>query len=170
MLARPGVDEYDDYYHQYVERVPHGDILSQFVAQRDELESLLGGIDPAREGYHYAEGKWSIREVVGHIIDVERMFAYRTLVFARNDHTPLPSFEQDDYVAAADFDKQKLADLIGAFVVNRNAYLSLLRSFDEETWMRRGIASGFEFTVRSIPYIVVGHVAHHVAVLGERYL
>ena len=170
MLARPGVDEYDDYYHQYVKRVPDGDILSQFVAQRDEIESLLGAIDPAREGYRYAEGKWSIREMVGHIIDVERMFAYRTLAFARNDQAPLPSFDQDDYVAAADFDKQKLADLVGAFIVNRNAYLWLLRSFGDETWMRRGTASGCEFTVRSIPYIVVGHAAHHMAVLGERYL
>jgi len=170
MLAHPGRDEYVDHYHTYVSKVPEGDIIEQFIAQRDALADLFGSIEAEREGFRYAEGKWSIREVAGHILDCERMFGTRTLVFARNDRTPLPGFEQDDYVAAANFDNQPLAQISEAIVANRNAYLTLLREFSDAEWLRRGIASGVAFAVRAFPYIIVGHATHHIRVLQERYL
>ncbi len=170
MLARPDKNEYADYFQTYVSKVPEGDIIEQCASQRDAFADLLGGIGSEREEFRYAEGKWSIKEVVGHVLDAERVFAYRTLVFARNDRTPLPSFDADNYVAAAGFDNQTLAQITDAFVANRTAYVALLRSFTDDAWLRRGTASGFEFTVRAIAYIVVGHAMHHAMVLRERYL
>ena len=170
MLVRPGTDEYHEYYHRYVKLVPDGDIVSQCATQRDEIEKLLGGIAPDLETYRYEEGKWSAKEVIGHLIDTERVFAYRTIVFARNDSTPQAGFEQDDWVRETDFDSQKMSDLTSQFLVNRNAYLWMLQSLDDGVWTRSGTASDCQFTVRSIPYIVVGHAIHHMDVLRERYL
>jgi hypothetical protein len=168
--SRPAADEYAPYYASYVDKVPDGDIISRLAAQRDEVEKLLEAIPPEKETYRYAEGKWSVREVVGHIIDAERVFAYRTLVFARGDRTPQPGFEQDDYVAASGYHAQPIADLVSEFIVHRNSYLWLVRAFGEDIWMRGGTANGVEFTVRSIPWIIAGHAAHHLDVLKERYL
>jgi hypothetical protein len=169
-MERPARGEYADYYHLYVSRVPDGDIVDILDAQRDEFESLLRGLEPGRGRHRYADEKWSIAEVAGHIVDTERLFGSRALAFARGDKTPLPAFEQDDYVARANFDKRSLADLADEFQYLRNSLLALFRSFDDEIWARRGTASGFEFTVRAVPYILAGHLKHHVGVLQERYL
>lgn len=169
-MERPERSEYVDYYHQYIERVPDGDIVATLESQRDEFVSRLRSIPEERGGYRYAEGKWSIREVVGHVIDTERVFGYRALAFARGDKTPLPAFEQDDYVARANFDERTLADLADEFEGLRTSLIVLFRSFDDDVWMRSGTASGFEFTTRAVPWILAGHLQHHAAVLGERYL
>ncbi len=169
-MERPTRGEYADYHHRYVKRVPDGEIVGILEAQRDEFVSLLRGIDAGRGGHRYADGKWSIREVAGHVIDTERLFGSRALAFARGDKTSLPGFEQDDYVANANFDERTLDDLAEEFLHLRNSLLVLFRSFGDEIWMRRGTASGLELTVRAVSYIVAGHLAHHIGVLQERYL
>ena len=126
---------------------------------------------PSEKGdYRYAPGKWSIKELLGHVIDGERIFAYRALRFGRNDQTALNGFEQDDYVAAGAFDKRELSDLIDEFEEVRRATIHLFRGFDETAWTRRGVASENEVSVRALAYIIAGHELHHMGVLRERYL
>ncbi|UCE01573.1 MAG: DinB family protein, partial [Candidatus Latescibacterota bacterium] len=158
------------YYEQYVSRVPDVDILELLASQGRETLQLLETIDEEKAQYRYEAGKWSIKELVGHVSDVERVFAYRALVFARNDTTPQAGIEQDDYVAHANFDARALRSIATEFASVRAATLSLFEGLGPDTWMRRGKASGFDFTVRSIPYILAGHEIHHVAVLRQRYL
>jgi hypothetical protein len=169
-MERPQRDEYVDYYHRYIERVPDGDVLEILEAQRDGFVAMIEDIDPGRGDHRYAEGKWSIKEVIGHVVDSERVFGLRALAFARGDTTPLPSFEQDEYVAGGNFADRTLADLADEFFHLRTSLIVLFRSFGEREWMRRGTASGFEFTTRAVPYILAGHVIHHRAVLERRYL
>jgi hypothetical protein len=169
-MDRPGRDEYAEYYHTYVGKVPGGDIVDILGEQRDEIEALVRGIPEARGGYRYADGKWTVKDVVGHVVDTERVFGYRMLAFARGDQTPLPSMEQDDYVAGGNFAARTLASLADEFAGLRASHVALVRSFDDAVSVRRGTASGVEFTVRALAYILAGHARHHAGVLRERYL
>jgi hypothetical protein len=130
----------------------------------------LRGLTETQAATRYAPDKWSIKELIGHIIDGERVFAYRLLCFARQDQTPLPGFEQDDYVRAGNFDNRQWSDLVEEFELVRRANLSLLRSLDEEAWMRRGTANDDEVSVRALAYIIAGHETHHMQILRTRYL
>jgi len=169
MLARPADDEYVEYYRLYVNRVPKGNILDIIAAQIPATAEFLGVIDEQKALYRYAPEKWSIKEVVGHVIDVERLFQYRAWAISRND-TALPGMEQDDYVAHSNFDDRALADLIEDYRLTRLAGLSLFKGLDAELASRRGTANGVEFSVRSFPYILAGHNIHHMGVIKERYL
>jgi hypothetical protein len=169
-MERPKHDEYADYYHTYISKVPDGDIVRVLDDQRSELVSFLSAIPEERGGFRYADGKWSLKEVVGHVVDVERVFGVRALAFARRDPAPLPSMEQDDYVAAAGFDRRSLADLGAEFDALRRSHVILLRSFDGDTWLRAGTASDCTFTVRAVAWILAGHARHHADVIQERYL
>jgi uncharacterized damage-inducible protein DinB len=169
-LSRPTPDEYAPYYGRYVEAVPPGDILQLLEDQRRETLALLAAVPETRWHHRYAPGKWSVAQVIGHVADTERVFAYRALRFARGDGTPLPGFEQDDYVAAADFDTLPLPALADELDHVRHATVALFRGMSEAALRRRGVASGVEFSVRSIPYIIAGHERHHMGVLRERYL
>jgi hypothetical protein len=169
-MKRPSRDEYADYYHLYVGRIPDGDILERLEAQCGEMESLAAAMSPEKVDYRYEEGKWSIKEVLGHVNDVDRLFSYRMLAFARGDATPIPGMEQDDWVAQANFGARTVADLVEEFVVVRRGFILLCRSLDDEAWMRRGTASGVAFTARAIPWILAGHVQHHFEVIRDRYL
>jgi len=168
--TRPDRGECDEYYHGYVALVPDGDILGTLARQREAFVSGLRRIPEAKGDYRYAEGKWSVKEVIGHLVDTERVMGFRSLAFARGDRTPLPGFEQDDYVAGGRFAERTIADLADEFGSLRDSHLVLLRSFRDEDWMRRGVASGYEFTTRSVAWVMAGHVMHHVRVLEERYL
>ena len=168
-LPRPAEGEYAPFYAGYVAKVPDGDILKFLETQLREVRALLSTIPEGRGDHRYADGKWSIKEVIGHVCDTERIFAYRALRIARKDTTPLPGFEQDDYIAAAAFGKRTMASLVDEVVQVRDATLSLIRTFDAETGTRRGTASGKEVTVRALVYIIAGHMAHHVDVLREKY-
>ena len=168
--ARPAATEYAGYYEKYVSLVPGDDVIAVLSRQQADTRDLLRGIPEERAASRYEPGKWSIKELVGHMIDGERIFAYRALRFARGDATPLPGFDQDPYVAAANSDARTLDDLIDEFGHVRAATLSLLRSLDPEAWARRGTASEAEVSVRALAYIIAGHEAHHVRVLRERYL
>lgn len=169
-MNRPAESEYAPYYHTYVGKVPEGNIIDILKRQIEETMRLLAGIPAAKADYRYAPGKWSIKEVIGHLSDSERVFTYRALRFSRNDKTPLPSFEQVDFVKYANFERRALQDLAEEFRLVRAASIALFQSFDEEMHLRTGIASGYEFTVRALPFIVAGHELHHLGILRKRYL
>lgn len=168
--ARPGKDEYAPYYERYTSLVPEGDVVETLERQLGETLALLRTVDEERAGSRYAPGKWSVKEVVGHVIDGERIFAYRALRFARGDQTALPGFEQDDYIETANFDARTLQDLAEEFEHVRRSTLKLFRGLPEEAWLRRGTASESEVSVRALAHIIAGHEAHHVNILRERYL
>jgi hypothetical protein len=153
-----------------VDLVPAGDIAMVLEQQMGDTETLLGGLGDEQGNYRYAPGKWSVKEVIGHLIDSERVFAYRALRIARNDKTPLPGFEQDDYVAAGGFDRRSLADLAREFEHVRNATLDLIRPLSKEAFDRRGVANNAEVSVRALVWIIAGHELHHKEVLRRRYL
>lgn len=166
----PEATEYAPYYGRYVSLVPAGDILTVLSEQLDSTQRLLRGIDEEKAAHRYAPDKWSIKELVGHIIDTERIFAYRALRFARNDLTGLPGFEQDDYIRHADFDACPLGELVREFEFVRGANLLMFKHLSDEAWQRRGIASGGEVSVRALAFIMAGHERHHMEILRTRYL
>jgi len=169
-MARPLDSEYADYYRTYTSKVPEGNVLETLRRQHEETQELLAGLDNSQAEHRYAPGKWSIKEVVGHLVDTERIFAHRALTFARQDRSPLPGMDQDEYVAHGKFDQRSLEDLMAEWKSLRQANLHLFASFDEEVAQRTGEASGYSFSVRSLVYIVAGHEIHHVGVLRDRYL
>ncbi|MEN8145831.1 MAG: DinB family protein [Gemmatimonadota bacterium] len=170
MLRRPGPDEYNEYYGRYIDRVPDGDVLDVLRRGVAETRSVLSGASADRETYRYAPGKWSIREVIGHVLDTERTFGYRALAFARLDTAPYPSMDQDDYAAASNAYERPLTELMAEFAALREANVLMFGSFATDVWDRRGVASGNEFTVRSLPYIIAGHEIWHREVIRQRYL
>jgi hypothetical protein len=169
-MQRPDPSEYHEYYHSYIDKVPEGDVIALLSTELERTLGLLGRVPSERADYRYASDKWSIKEVVGHVIDSERMFAYRSLSFARNDPARLPSFEQDDYVRYSNASRRPLRELAEELESVRKSNVLLFKGFDEEMWTRRGVASDVSFTVRTFPYIIVGHEIHHRRVLEERYL
>lgn len=168
-LPRPAAGEYGEYYGNYISEVPDVDLLKFFESQLRETRALLSSIAEGRGGFRYAEGKWSIKEVIGHLSDAERVFSYRALCFARMDATPLPSFDENAYVPAGDFDRRTMASLIDELVHVRNASIALFRTFTLESGARVGTASGKQMSVRAAGWVIAGHTAHHVRVLKERY-
>jgi hypothetical protein len=166
---RPAGDEYAPYYGRYIELVPPGDVLAALEQQMHESQGFLAEVGEQRSLFRYARGKWSIKQVVGHLIDVERVFAYRAMRFARGDGTPLPGIEQDDLVENADFDLRPLASLLLEWEHVRRANMALFASFDLPTLVRRGMASECEFSVRAAIFIIAGHELHHLEILRTRY-
>jgi uncharacterized damage-inducible protein DinB len=162
--------EYDPYYGPMIALVPDEPILELLEEQRHEIMGFLGALDKATADYRYGPEKWSVKEVLGHVVDTERIFGARALCFARGETIPLPPFEQDAYVRHAGFDKRSLASLSGEFEAVRRSTESLFDGFDEEQWNRGGVANEVHMTVRAVAYIVFGHAAHHLAVLRDRYL
>ena len=169
-VARPGATEYAPYYEKYIALVPVGEVLATLSQQLDESLALLGGLSETQADSRYAPDKWSIKEVAGHVIDTERVFSQRALRFARNDQTPLPGFDQDEYVRSANFGNRQLSDLAYEFEQVRRATLCLFRSLDDEAWQRRGVANEAEVSVRALAYIIAGHATHHMQIIRARYL
>jgi hypothetical protein len=169
-IRRPRRDEVGAYYFRYIDLVPESDVLAELARGLEELRALLARFGDARGAHRYQPGKWSVKEVVGHLIDAERVMAYRALRIARGDPTPLASFEQDDYVVTAGSDRRRLADLEEELVHVRAANLLLFRSLQPADWERRGTAADNPFVACAFPYIVAGHERHHRRVLAERYL
>ena len=166
---RPVSDECADFYRPYVAEV-RGELLPALADDADAWLAMLAAVPSGREGHRYAPGKWSVREVVGHVIDAERTFAVRAMAFARGDRSHFPSFDENAYAAGSGADRRALSSLAEELGAVRRSTVLLLRSFDEEAWSRRGTASGCEFTVRSLAWIIAGHSRHHRKVLAERYL
>jgi len=169
-IPRPQADEHAPYYGRYIERVPDGDLISLLRDQAMDTVNLLQGLSPEQADFAYAPGKWSIKEVVGHITDAERVFGYRALCFARRDKTPLPSFDENLYVENANFRTRTLGDLLEEFQVVRASTIHLAKNLDPNAFEERGTASGHGITVRALLYVIAGHERHHAELLRERYL
>ena len=169
-IAPPEASEYAPYYARYISLVPGRDVLAALQEQPHETLAILSALREQQGDYRYAPGKWSIKEMLGHVIDAERVFAYRALRFARNDQTPLASFEQDGYVRAGGFDACRLADLIEEFDCVRRSSVMLFGKLSVDAWMRGGVASDNPITVRALAYIIAGHELHHRRILQEKYL
>lgn len=168
--TRPADDEYAPYYGRYISRVADGDIVRTLQSQIGETVRALRAIPDSRAGHRYAPDKWSIREVVGHLSDAERIFAYRALRIARGDETPLPGFDENAFVARARLDDRPFAGLISEYEVVRAASVALFDSLFPEEWTRRGVASEKGVSVRALAWIAAGHELHHLEVLRTRYL
>jgi DinB superfamily len=169
VVGRPEADEIPSHFVGYIKRVPELDPVMVGAAQIEETANLLRGLSDTEALYRYGRGKWSIKEVIGHLTDVERIMAYRALRIARGDTTPLPGFDENAYVPVAKFDARSLADLVGEFRTARAATLALLRTFDADAWRRRGTASGKPVSVRALAFMIPGHERHHVEILRSRY-
>jgi len=169
MIDRPSQAEFASFYAGYVSLVPEADIMKVLEGQAADVRLQTRAFIPKREEFRYAPGKWSVREVLGHMMDAERVFGFRAFCFSRGDENALPGFEQDDYVARASFDRCSLADLVQEFGQLREANLTVLRRLDDSAWQRTGTASGKPVSVRALAYIMAGHVRHHLHVLSTRY-
>lgn len=168
--VRPDPAEYDPYYGRYIERVEHEHVLVALEDQLDEMLGLLGSLDPAIGEYQYAPGKWTLKQVVAHVLDSERIFGVRALCIARGDTQPLPGFDENAYAEAAGAERRSISGLAREFEQVRRSNVTLYRTLDEQAWQRTGNANGAAISVRAIAWILAGHAAHHVRVLRERYL
>lgn len=166
---RPDPSEHVPYFSRYIDLVPETDILGAIERQTMETQRLLSKIDESRAGYRYAPDKWSIRQVVGHIEDSERVFAYRALSIARGEQQPLPGFDEKAWMLTAPFDSSTLRQRTESFGFVRRSTIELFRSLDDEAWERSGVANNNPISVRALAYIVAGHERHHLGVLRERY-
>ncbi len=168
--VRPQPGEYAPYYDRYISLVQGNDILAALDEQRRQMLLLLSGRTEADGDLRYSPEKWSLKEVLGHINDTERIMSYRALRMARGDTTPIEGFEQDDYVRNGPFARNSLAALIEEYIAVRRATVSLFRNLDEPAWTRRGTANQNEVTVRALLYIIAGHELHHRRMIEEKYL
>jgi hypothetical protein len=159
-----------DYYFRYIDQVVGDDICRVLEDQLPETLMLLRGISDQQSLHRYADGKWSIREVVSHLSDTERLFVFRAFWFARGFDSPLPSFDQNVAITAAAADNRSWASVVDEFETVRAATLTFFRGLPDDAWMRRGIASDSPFSVRAFAWIAAGHVVHHMAILRDRYL
>jgi len=167
--VRPSRSEYDSYYHRYICLVPDEDVLIALDQQLADTLILLRSLSEQHAEFRYEPGKWSVKEVLGHMIDTERIMSYRALRIARNDRTPIEGFEQDDYVKYGGFAARSVATLGREFEQVRRATISLFRNLEPDAWARVGIANKVEISVRALAYIIAGHELHHKALLKERY-
>jgi hypothetical protein len=168
-ICKPDPTEHAPYFSRYIDLVPDGDILGTLAAQLPGTLARLRAVSEADSLRRYAPGKWSVREVLGHMIDTERIFACRALRAARHDRTPLPGFEQDDYIRAAQFDQRPWELLLEEFAAVRRSHLLMFQGFGEEAWGHQGIVNGNVFTARAAAYVIAGHELHHMQVLREKY-
>ena len=168
-MTRPLESEYAPFYRDYVAHVGEEEILPVLRSQLDHLDVLLGQVTPERETYAYAEGKWSIRELTGHLIDAERVFGYRAFCIARGESRNLPGFDEKEYLLRAPYNQIDLEDLLSELRLARLSNIAMLRNLDEQAWMRVGTANDAQVSVRALAFIMAGHVRHHMGVLRERY-
>jgi uncharacterized damage-inducible protein DinB len=169
-MSVPGRDEAAPYYFTYIDRIASDDIVSVLTNQLQQVPTFLSQISEEKSLHRYASEKWSIRQVLNHVNDTERTFAFRALWFGRGFSEPLASFDQNTAANGARADDYSWASHVTDFRDVRNATLSLLQKLPEEAWSRKGVASGNSVTVRALAYIIAGHVLHHIAIVQERYL
>lgn len=169
-MARPAKTEYPDYYHTYISKTQGDDVVKVLEETNTETRNLFKNVDDEKGTYAYAEGKWTLNEVLQHLIDSERVFAYRLMRIARNDKTPLPGFEQDDYVPQGNTKVKRLSDLLVEANVLRNSTLLLVKGLTDEMLAREGIASNWNMSARALGFTISGHERHHMQVIKERYL
>lgn len=168
-MRRPRPDEYPSYYASYIAEVNDEDICAALETQSAEMQRLLSSVDETRAAHRYAEGKWSIKQVIGHITDAERIFGYRVLAIARGEQQSLPGFDENTYVDNANFDAWKIGDLAESYALVRRSTIVMLRNLTDEAWERRGIANDKSVNVLSLAFTIAGHERHHLRVLREKY-
>jgi hypothetical protein len=169
-MSRPEKSEYDPYYERYISLVADTDIIGVLGAQPTLLQDMFTAMPEEKGDFRYAEGKWSIKELLGHLIDGERMFAYRTFRISRGDETPIEGFEQDGYIENAHSNDRSFADIFDEFSLLRRANMIFLKNLDAAAWLRVGTANNVKISVRALVYIMAGHIEHHLQILKERYL
>lgn len=169
MLSRPNEQEYDPYFERYVSLVPEGDFLELLGMQTQETRAFFEKLSEETANYSYAPGKWSIKEVLGHIMDTERVFAYRTLCIARGEQQPLPGFDQNTYAAGAAYDRIPLSNVVQHYTALRVSTFFLFEQIPDEAWTRTGISNQKPISLRSLAYIIAGHERHHLQVISEKY-
>ena len=167
---RPAADEFSPYYQGYIDQAKGADLLEEMERQAVAWATMLKDTPEARGGYRYAAGKWSLREVVLHVIDAERVFAFRMLWFARASGSELPGFDENAWVPASAAEERTIADLAAEFGATRRATIAMIKPLQDSAMMRRGKANGKEISSRALAWIIMGHAAHHERVLKERYL
>ena len=167
--ARPEAGEFLPYYATYIALVPDGDIVEALRSTGEKVRVALAAIPEEKGGYAYADGKWTIRTLIGHVIDAERIFTYRALRLARADATPLPGFEENDFAKTAGSDSRTVADLAAEMTALRDCTVRLFASLPEDAWTRTGTVNNGHISVRAIAYITAGHAEHHLRVLREKY-
>ena len=167
-MNRPEKNEYADYYDKYISLVD-GDVLPMLDAQAAELRAMFAALPEEKGTYKYADDKWTLKEVLSHLIDGERFFAYRMLRISRGDKTPIEGFEQDDYIENSNANNRSFADLLDEFDLQRRSNILFVKNLSDEATMRLGTASGYTVSVRALVYMLAGHVRHHVNILKERY-
>ena len=167
--VRPAPTEYAPWYAGYIGRVPDGDIVTLLQQGGEEMASALASIPDDRGDHRYAEGKWSVRTLIGHMIDAERIFAYRAMRIARGDSTPLPGFEENEYARTAGADARSIGGLASEMRVVREGTVRLFESLPDEAWTRSGTVNNAQVSTRALAWITAGHALHHLAVLEERY-
>lgn len=170
MSTRPAPTEYAPYFARYVDLVPEDDICAALREQGSATESILQLLNDKQASFRYAPDKWSVKQLVGHVTDAERIFGYRALAIARGETRQLPGFDEKSYGVTGEFDRRPWADLIGELATVRQATVALFRGLPEEAWERSGVANDNRITVRSLAYVTLGHERHHLNVLRERYL
>ena len=170
MLNRPQNTEYDPYFERYVQLVPEGNIHDILTQSHKNTTEFFSGISDDQANYRYAPGKWSLKEVLGHIIDNERIMSYRLLRIARGDQTPLAGYDEGALNRGASFDQHSMAELLEDYTAVRHATLTLIRGISKEAWSRRGIVNASESSAKAWAYIICGHELHHMNIVHERYL
>ena len=168
--SRPEPGEYREYYGKYIALVPDGNIIAMLSTQARETAALLRSLRPEQANVGYAPGKWTIKQVVGHIADAERVFAYRMLRIARADSTPLPGFEENDYAQTGGHNDRTLESIIAEFEATRAATIALIAGIPQDAWTRRTVVNDTPITARALAYIIAGHELHHRRIIEERYL
>lgn len=169
-VARPESDEFAPFYATYIANVPPiEDAAALLTMQRDRLARQVAALSDEQAEYRYADGKWSIKELLGHMSDFERVFAYRLLRIGRGDETPLPGFDENLYVPAGMFDRRPMADILEEWIAVRTATTALVRGLPPDAWTKRGAANGYPVSARAIVYVMLGHIDHHQGILEERY-
>lgn len=170
MFTRPSTDEYGGHFGTYINLVQAGNLLDLLAENRDKTTALFSSLSEEQALHRYAPGKWSLKEVLGHMTDTERIMSYRLLRIARGDKTPLPGFDEGEFVEGASFDNDSTADLLEQYNAVRAATIALLKNLTPEAYVRRGIASNTEISARALAHVITGHEMHHVNIVRERYL
>lgn len=170
LIGMPESGECSAYFRRFLDLVDDPDLLGFLVAQQVKMREFLAALPEAKGSFRYAPGKWTVKQVIGHLADTERVFSYRALSFARADTQPLPGFEEVPWVAASNFDSRSVASLTAGLDAVRTSTLELFEHFDEAAWRRTGVADGVTFSVRALGYFVAAHVEHHRGILEDRYL
>jgi hypothetical protein len=169
-ISKPSPSDLSKYYQSYLHYIPEDDLLQVLKEQKKVFEDFLGSVSPDKEIFRYAEGKWMLKEVVGHLCDTERILSYRALRISRNDKTPMSGFEENEYTPNSNYKDRTLKNIAEELLAVRSATILLFENMSEEMFDRKGIANNNEVSVRAILFFIVAHARHHMGVIKERYL